>query len=248
MSHALRCALSVVFVLVLALPAAADEAGGEGEGSEESSAGEPPAKEPPAEEPPADKITPAGEAEALEGKGSEPKAQAPPAEAEPMHQAGAGSSEAPAPLDPAVLARLQQEFVDQFQEYSARAGAGQGVGFDAYLRDEFEYYEKVGYGIVLGVIPAVFATSLGIGIGYCDDGMAGEDCRAAAMGSGVPVVVAVAILGGTFITTYGMKLDKMDKILGSTDQAAEPTALRPHLAPVFDQRGRPGGVAAGFRF
>ena len=168
-----------------------------------------------------------------------------PAAAEPDT---ADQTEASAALDPSILAALQAEFAEQHLDFTARPNPSEGVAFEAYLRQDFEYYQNVGYGIVLGVIPAIFATSLGVGLGYCADGMDGETCRAAAMGSGVPVAIAVAILGGTFITTYGMKLDKLNKILGGPSAAPSGSALVPRLAPLLDERGRPGGVAAGIRF
>jgi len=171
----------------------------------------------------------------------------------------AEGEEAPAPLAAEVLSALRETFPEQHQDFMALAADAIAPGasisddgrdqlFEPYLREEFEYYRNVGYGIVLVAIPVILATSMGVGLGYCDDGMAGEDCRAAAMGSGVPVAVGVAILGGTFITTYGMKLDKLDELLGKTDDAAKKAALVPLLAPLLDARGRPGGVTAGIRF
>ena len=220
--------LSVVLALALALPAGASEAeehSDEGEKKTEGSDPSAKAAAPPAATAPVDAAPVAPPAEADEKK-----------------------TEAPAPLDPAILEALRAEFTDQHLDYTARPDPSESAAFEAYLREEFDYYQNVGYGIVLGVIPAIFAASLGVGLGYCADGMDGESCRAAAMGGGVPVIVAVAILGGTFITTYGMKLDKLDKILGGVSAGPDSAALMPRLAPLLDARGRPGGVTAGLRF
>ena len=155
------------------------------------------------------------------------------------------------PLDPAVKLRLQDEFAGTHEDYLTLSEAERGdLDFAGYARAEFEYYRNWGLGIILGLAPAVFAASLGVGLGYCDDGTDGERCRAVSMASGVPVVVLTTIVGGTFLTTYSGKLARMDRILSGESRAATdkpaPGALQ--LAPLLDQRGRPGGVAVGFRF